>query len=105
VGTGEGVSVGGSVSVGVGSAVFVGAGVGVLVGEGVCVGAGLAVFVGIGEGLELRLGVGELQPKRVKPTAASATSTTGLILGTFSSISISKNQSAALRPPCYSITH
>jgi hypothetical protein len=86
VGTGEGVSVGGSVSVGVGPVVFVGAGVGVLVSEGMCVGAGLVVFVGIGEGLELRLGVGELQPKRVKPAATSTTSTTGLILGTFSSI-------------------
>ena len=72
-----------------------GTGVGVLVdgGRGVFVGAGKAVFVGAGravsggasEGFELGLGVGELQPRRAKPTAASATSTTSLTIRMFSS--------------------
>ena len=68
-----------------GVGIGVGTGVGVLVGGGVFVGAGMAVSVGVGEGFELGLGVGELQPRRANPTAASATSTTGLILGIFSS--------------------
>ena len=62
-----------------------GTGVGVLVGGGggVFVGVGKGAFVGPGKGFELDSGVGELQPTRVKPTAASATSTTSLILGIF----------------------
>ena len=70
---------------GAGRAVFVGTGMGVLVGGGVFVGAGRAVFVDVGKGFELGLGVGELHPKRIKPTAASATSTTSLTLRMFSS--------------------
>ena len=60
-------------------------GVKVGTGVGALVGGGGGVFVGAGKGFELGLDVGELQPKRVKPTAASATSTTNLVLGIFSS--------------------
>ena len=71
--------------VGAGVAVFAGTGVRVLVGGDVLVGAGMEVFVVVGEGFEFGLDVGELHPKRIKPTAASATSTTGLTLRIFSS--------------------
>ncbi len=69
-----------------------GTGVGVLVGEGagVFVGAGMGVFVGAGEGFEVGLGVGELQPNRAKPMAASATSTTSLTLRIISSGCVEK---------------
>ena len=84
VGTGVEVLVGGGggVFVGAGVAVFAGTGVRVLVGGGVLVGAGMEVFVVVGEGFEFGLDVGELHPKRIKPTAASATS---LALRMFSS--------------------
>ena len=65
--------------------VEVGIGVGVLVGGGVPVGAGMAVSVGAGKGFRLGLGEGELQPRRARPTAARATSTTSLMVRIFSS--------------------
>jgi len=77
VGTGVGVLLGGGVGVDTG--------VGVLVGGGVFVSVSKGAFVGPGKGFELDSGVGELQATRVKPTAASATSTTSLILGITSS--------------------
>jgi hypothetical protein len=73
--------------VGTGVGVWVGGGRGVLVGggKGVFVGSGKGVLVGVGKGLGFELGVGELQPKRAKPIAASVASTTSLILSIFSS--------------------
>jgi hypothetical protein len=78
-----------------------GIGVGVRVGGGggVCVGAGIAVFVEAGKGFELDSGAGELQPKRAKLTASSATSTTSLFLGISFSKMHQKIRVRPLRPP------
>jgi len=61
---------------------------------GVFVGAGRAVFVG----------AGELHPKRANPIAASATSTTGLIPGIFSSRDVQKSE-CGLEAAAHSIIH
>ncbi len=74
-------------------------------GGGVFVDAGMAVFVGAGKGFELGSGAGELQPKRTKPTAASATSTTSLILRIISSIKYTEKLECGLGAATYSITH
>ena len=81
-------------------------GVGVLVGGGggVFVGVGKGVFVGTGKGFGLGSGVGELQPRRIKPIAASATSTTGLIPGIFSSRDVQKSE-RGLEAATHSIIH
>jgi len=71
---------------------------------GVFVGAGRAVFVGEGKGFELGLGAGELHPKRANPIAASATSTTGLIPGIFSSRDVQKSE-CGLEAAAHSLIH